>query len=109
MKSRPNVFSQRVFELAIAIPFGRVTTYGLLARAAGGGGQAARSITGILGKAQNQGVIPYHRIVYSNGKVWFAPPHEKKRRELYKREGIVIDSRGTITNFDSIIWDCREE
>ena len=54
-------FSERVVELAYSIPFGRVTTYGRIARAAGGGPMASQSITSILSKAENEGVreIPY--------------------------------------------------
>ena len=60
-----NTFSQNVWELAVSIPPGRVTTYGMLAKAAGGTGQAARSVCGILSKAPNRGAIPFHRIVYA--------------------------------------------
>lgn len=99
---RPSLFSQLVWELATSIPPGRVTTYGDLAKRAGGGSQAARSITSILSKAPNQSAIPYHRIVYSGGKVWFSPVHEKKRRTQYKREGIILDENNRITNFEMI-------
>jgi methylated-DNA-protein-cysteine methyltransferase-like protein len=102
---RTNLFGAMVWELATSIPPGRVTTYGVLARKAGGGGQAARSITGILGKAPNQGAIPYHRIVYANGRVWMAPEHEGARRKLYRKEGIEIDARGYIKNFEEILWE----
>ena len=104
MHSIPGAFSRLVWELATSIPTGRVTTYGILANAAGGGAQAARSITSILSKAPNQGVIPYHRIVYANGRVWMAPEYEKKRRALYKREGITIDSKGYIKDFEEIVY-----
>lgn len=97
-----NSFSSRVWELATSIPTGRVTTYGDLARAAGGGAMAARSITGILSKAPNQAAIPYHRIVYAGGRVWLAPEHEKKRRALYKKEGIELDANNRITNFEMV-------
>lgn len=95
-------FSQIVYELALSIPEGMVTTYGDLARAAGGGAMASRSISSILSKAQNQKAIPWHRIVYAGGKVWLTPEYEKKRRALYKREGIIVDPKGRITNFEDI-------
>jgi alkylated DNA nucleotide flippase Atl1 len=98
-------FSQRVWECALQIPEGRVTTYGALAHAAGGTPITARSITAILSKAPNKRAIPFHRIVYSNKKVWFAPNQEKDRRALYKREGINVDTNGTIRNFDDIYYD----
>lgn len=91
-----------VYELALSIPEGMVVTYGDIARAAGAGPMASRSISSILAKAPNQGVIPWHRIVYANGKVWLSPKGKKKRLDLYKREGIEIDKNGKILNFEEV-------
>jgi methylated-DNA-protein-cysteine methyltransferase-like protein len=101
-------FSHRVWELAISIPPGRVSTYGNLAKAAGAGGQAARSIASILSKAPNQGVIPWHRIVYAGGRVWMTEQCSESRMELYELEGIHINDRGIITDFDEILFDFSE-
>jgi methylated-DNA-protein-cysteine methyltransferase-like protein len=101
-------FSERVWDLALSIPVGRVTTYGTLAKAAGGTLMASRSITSILSKAPNNKAIPYHRIVYANGKVWFSDQDELKRRKLYKRENILVDVNGYITNFDDVFYDFNE-
>ena len=98
------LFSQRIWELATSIPEGRVTTYGILAKAAGGGGQAARSVSGILSKAPNQGAIPWHRIVYAGGKVWMTDECEDRRRELYELEGIVVNQKGFIQNFEEVVY-----
>ncbi|MFT5037019.1 MAG: methylated-DNA-protein-cysteine methyltransferase-like protein [Candidatus Azotimanducaceae bacterium] len=97
-------FSQRVWELALSIPEGRVTTYGIIARAAGGGGQAARSITGILSKAPNKAAIPFHRIVYSGGKVWMTPECEDRRREIYELEGITVNQKGFVQDFEEVVY-----
>lgn len=97
-------FSRLVWELATSIPEGRVSTYGLLARAAGGGKQVARSITAILSKAPNQAAIPFHRIVYADGRAWLDPRCEKERRALYRREGIALDAQGKIKNFEEILY-----
>ncbi len=88
------------------IPKGKVTTYGAIARAAGGGGQAARSVTAILGKAYDTGVtqIPFHRIVYAGGRVWINTTHHTDRMRLYKAEGIAIDERGYIVDFDKKMY-----
>jgi len=67
---KPNLFSIKLRELARSIPKGKVTTYGLLARAAGAGGQAARSVSSILARDPDYKSIPFHRIVYSGGRVW---------------------------------------
>jgi len=98
-------FSERVIALALEIPEGRVTTYGNLAKAAGGGAMASRSVSGILSKFPNQGVIPWHRIVYAGGKVWMTSECEDKRRELYELEGIILNQKGRIENFEEILFD----
>lgn len=98
------LFSQHVWELATSIPVGRVTTYGILAKCAGGSGQAARSVIGILSRAPNRDAIPWHRIVYSDGRIWMKPEYEAKRRELYELEGIHVDQRGRITNFEEVVY-----
>jgi len=98
-------FSQRVYDLTLSIEPGYVTTYGALARAAGAGPMAARSITSILSKAPNQGAIPYHRIVFAGGKVWLPVGREKERQAMYKREGIVVDDSGRIQDFEERLWE----
>ena len=102
-------FSSRVIKMALSIPAGKVSTYGALARAAGGGGQSARSITAILGKAYENGEknIPFHRIVYSDGRVWTNSQYDEKRKKLYKKEGIKIDDTGRIINFRHVLIDFR--
>ena len=108
-KSEPKTFSERVIEMALSIPGGRVTTYGRIARAAGGGTMASQSITSILSKAYDAGAtaIPFHRIVYANGKVWLSPEHEVARRKLYESEGIELDEAGRITNFADVLFEFR--
>ena len=100
-KAAKKTFSERVVALALSIPSGRVSTYGALARAAGGGGMAAQSITTILGKAYDNGEtkIPFHRIVYSDGRIWVNEEYRKKRLALYKKEGIELDKKDRIKGF----------
>lgn len=100
-------FSERVVEIALSIPKGRVTTSGRIARAAGGGGMASQSITGILAKAHTeQGIaIPFHRIVYADGKIWVDEQYYKKRMKLYKEEGIEVDKNNKIKNFEEIVFE----
>lgn len=86
-------FSERVVGIALKIPKGKVTTYGRIAIAAGGGAMASQSITSILSKAYMEGKknIPFHRIVYANGRIWVDEAHRKQRMKLYKEEGIEIE------------------
>jgi len=104
MKQKPGEFSKRVVELALKIPEGRVTTYGLLSQSAGGHPMMARMITHILSKSPEVDKIPFHRIVYSSGKVWLSPTYEKERLKLYKKEGIELDKKNKIIDFDKKVF-----
>lgn len=100
-------FSERVIEASLSIPSGRVTTYGRLARAAGAGPMASQSITAILGKAWENGEknIPFHRIVYANGTIWVSDEYKEKRLKLYKKEGIEVNNKGKIVNFNEVLFE----
>lgn len=105
-------FSEKVVELALSIPKGRITTYGKLASRAGGGNMASRSVTHILGKAYMAGTknIPWHRIVYAGGKVWIDDSHRTARMKLYKQEKIeIIEKNGKffIKDFEKVAWDFK--
>jgi alkylated DNA nucleotide flippase Atl1 len=105
-------FSQKVVELALSNPPGRVVTYGMLAHRAGGGAMASQSITTILGKAYIAGEknIPWHRIVYADGKIWIDDAHRAERMKLYKKEKIeIIEKNGKffIKDFENKLWDFR--
>jgi methylated-DNA-protein-cysteine methyltransferase-like protein len=102
-------FSQRVVEIALSIPKGRLTTYGRIARAAGAGPMASQSITGILSKAWDQGFkdIPFHRIVYANGTIWVNDEYRAKRMKLYKEEKIEVDKNGKIKDFEKKLFEFK--
>ena len=117
-----HTFSDRVLKAALAIPKGKVTTYGAITRACGAGPMASQSITTILGKAYDAGEkrIPWHRIVYAGGKVWIPARTtdlvqsgrddriKKERMALYKKEGIEVDPKtGKIKNFEDILFEYK--
>lgn len=116
MTRKPGEFSKKVIELALTIPPGRITTYGLLTAAAGGHPMLCQMITHILGKSDQVDKIPFHRIVYSNGKVWLdstksldedgRDPREFNQNRLsrYKKEGIKVDKNNKIINFEQILY-----
>ena len=103
------IFSERVIKIARSIPKGRVTTYGRIARAAGGGGISAQSITSILGRAYQSGIhdIPFHRIVYADGRIWISEERRKERLNLYKKEGIKIDENDKVKDFRKILLEFK--
>lgn len=93
-------FSEKVIELAVRIPKGKVITYGRLAGRAAGSTMASQSISGILGKAERAGEkIHWHRIVYANGTIWIDDQRRAERMKLYKQEGIEI-KKNKIVDFE---------
>lgn len=104
MKQAPGEFSKNVVKLALQIPPGRVTTYGLLAVAAGGHPILAQMVTSILGKSPEVDKIPFHRIVYSGGRVWLSPEYKKERLRLYKKEGIKLDKYNRVIDFEKLVY-----
>lgn len=74
-------FERRVYEATRAIPFGKVATYGQIAKAIGEPG-AARAVGNALGRNPIALVIPCHRVVASNGIGGFTGGLEWKRKLL---------------------------
>lgn len=107
---QPLTFSEKVVAIALSIPKGRVMTYGSIARAAGGGPMASQSITTILGKAYDKGEkrIPFHRIVYADGRVWVDEQHRDARLKLYTKEKIIINEKNRIRDFEMHLFDPQD-
>jgi methylated-DNA-protein-cysteine methyltransferase-like protein len=103
-KSPPSPFTKKVWELALSIPPGKVTTYGILTVSAGGHPMMAQMITSILSRCPEVDSIPFHRIVYANGKVWMDEKYVKDRKKLYKKEGIELDKNDRIIGFENILY-----
>ncbi len=105
-KHKEITFSDRVLRVALSIPKGHVTTYGRIARASGGGAMSSQSITGILSKAsKNNPNVPFHRIVYADGRIWVNDKYKTERMKLYKKEGIEIEKNNKIKNFNEILFE----
>ena len=110
-------FFQRVYEVVLLVPRGRVTTYGAIARYLGSPG-AAR----MVGWAMNQShsslkYIPAHRVVNRHGlltgKHHFDGPEVMAEllhmmQEMLENEGAII-SENRILNMSDMFWDPLEE
>jgi len=108
MKPETSNFYDKVYEVANLIPFGRVTSYGAIAKYLG----AARSAR-MVGYAMNGSHgkdVPAHRVVNRKGlltgKHHFEGTH--LMQQLLESEGIkVIDNQ--IQNFEKVFWDPSKE
>lgn len=100
-------FYEKVYEVVRQVPYGRVTSYGAIARYLG----AARS-SRMVGYAMNMSHskdVPAHRVVNRmgvlTGKHHFPGVH--LMQQLLENEGIeVVDDH--VKDFDRLFWDPSE-
>jgi methylated-DNA-protein-cysteine methyltransferase related protein len=99
-------FFERVYEVARLIPYGRITSYGAIARFIGSP-QSARMVGWALNNCHNlEEFIPAHRVVNRNGmltgKNHFRTPD--LMQQLLENEGIkVVDDK--VIHFEYHFWD----
>ena len=79
------------------IPYGKVSTYGDIAKYAGYPG-LARYVASTLKKLPKNTTIPWHRVINSRGKSSFPPNSDKYHQQvqLLKAEGIVFSTTDTV-------------
>ncbi len=103
-------FFEKVYQVVELIPFGRVTSYGAIARYLGTGG-SSRMVGWAMNASHNQlQHIPAHRVVNRNGlltgKHHFGG--QDTMRQLLESEGIVIIG-DQIIKFGELFWDPSKE
>jgi len=97
-------FFERVYELVKQIPFGKVCTYGSIAKSLGAT-RSARMVGWAMNASHNREDIPAHRVVNRNGlltgKHHFEGTH--LMQQLLESEGIEIKDN-KIVNLEKHLW-----
>lgn len=110
MQSKP--FNEKIYNLLKKVPKGRVTTYKILAEAAGtkayrAVGQAMnKNPFGIL-NCKGKNMVPCHRVVAANGHLHGFAHGLKKKAELLKKEGIKIKNN-KIVDFEKVLIEFKK-
>lgn len=88
---------EEVFDVVRCIPRGKVSTYGLVAAAAGYP-RAARAVGRLLHTNDTPVVVPCHRVVFADGRTSpaFAFGGTDVQREWLEREGVGFDADGRV-------------
>lgn len=108
--SAEDSFFLKVYEVVKLIPWGRVTSYGAIARYLGSAG-SARMVGWAMNHSHSSDTpIPAHRVVNRNGvltgKHHFGSP--AVMQQLLENEGVkVVDDR--IVDFIAHFWDPSQE
>jgi methylated-DNA-protein-cysteine methyltransferase-like protein len=108
MKPETLGFFEKVYEVAKQIPFGRVTSYGAIAKYLGAG-KSAR-IVGYAMNGSHGKDVPAHRVVNRKGLLTGKHHFEGTNlmQQLLESEGIeVVENQ--IQNLDSVYWDPVKE
>jgi methylated-DNA-protein-cysteine methyltransferase-like protein len=98
-------FFERVYEVARQIPYGKVTSYGAIAKALGAA-RSARMVGWAMNASHNRQDIPAHRVVNRlgllSGKFHFEGTN--LMQQLLESEGVnVVDNQ--IVDFQKYFWE----
>ncbi|MFZ1289123.1 MAG: MGMT family protein [Melioribacteraceae bacterium] len=104
IKSKKNLdFFDRVYKIVAKIPYGKVTTYGIIAEVCGIK-SSARTVGWAINGAKESG-LPCHRVVNRNGeltgKLHFGDPNLME--ELLRNEEVEFTKDGKV-NLDKHLW-----
>lgn len=104
--SKKNNFFEKVYEVARQIPFGKVTSYGAIAKYLGAA-RSARMVGWAMNNSHNQKLeVPAHRVVNRKGLLTGKHHFEGTNlmQQLLENEGIkVVDNQ--IQNFEEVFWN----
>ena len=98
-------FFERVYEVARQIPYGKVTSYGAIAKALGAA-RSARMVGWAMNASHNRDDVPAHRVVNRlgllSGKFHFEGTN--LMQQLLESEGVnVVDNQ--IVDFQKYFWE----
>lgn len=98
-------FFEKVHVVAKEIPFGRVTSYGAIAKFLGAA-KSARMVGWAMNKTNGDQTIPAHRVVNSKGLLTgkFHFNGTNLMQQLLESEGVIIENN-KIMNFKDIFWE----
>ena len=107
MKVENENFFERVYAVARQIPFGRVTSYGSIARALGTG-RSARMVGWAMNASHNMPDVPAHRVVNRVGLLTGKHHFEGTNlmQQLLESEGIEI-VENQIQDFKTVFWEVK--
>lgn len=102
-------FFERVYQIARQIPYGRVTSYGAIAKSLGAA-RSARMVGWAMNASHNLENVPAHRVVNRNGML--SGKHHFQgtnlMQQLLESEGVdVVDNQ--IVDFERVFWEPKNK
>ena len=102
-------FFEKVYEVVRVIPYGRVTSYGSIAKFLGAA-KSARMVGWAMNACKNREDVPAHRVVNRKGILTGKHHFEGTNlmQQLLESEGISIKDN-QIQDYQKIHWDPQQE
>lgn len=105
MEASNDNFFERVYTVVRQIPYGKVTSYGAIAKVLGAA-RSARMVGWAMNAAHNLEDVPAHRVV--NRKGLLTGKHHfdgtNLMQQLLESEGVIIEDN-QIINFEDVFWE----
>ena len=102
-------FFEKVYEVAKQIPYGKVTSYGAIAKYLGASG-SARMVGWAMNASGKDPEVPAHRVVNRNGLLTGKHHFEGTNlmQQLLESEGVEV-IRNQVQEFEKHFWDPQKE
>jgi methylated-DNA-protein-cysteine methyltransferase-like protein len=102
-------FFEKVYDIVRLVPYGRVTSYGAIAKYLGAAG-SARMVGWAMNAAHGHDDVPAHRVVNRTGLLTGKHHFEGTNlmQQLLESEGITV-TENKVTDFATLLWDPVKE
>lgn len=110
MKYKPDTlnFFERVYQVVVLVPHGRVTTYGAIAKYLGAA-RSSRMVGWAMNAAHNRLEVPAHRVVNRIGMLTGKHHFQGTNlmQQLLESEDVVVEDN-QVQDFKTKFWDPNE-
>lgn len=97
-----NSVTERVIDIVVLIPAGRVMTYGAVARAAGTGARAVGRV--LHNSGHDIPNLPWWRVVDASGRPYEGAADDAQAELLEESTPLRADRRGTVVDLAKASW-----
>lgn len=96
-------YTSRIYAVVRQIPYGKVASYGQIARIVGGGVQA-RQVGYVLAGLKTGSDVPWQRVINSKGQISLPGVGGAMQKQLLIDEGILFDEKDRV-NMNLFGWE----
>lgn len=109
MPQQEESFFDKVYDVAALIPYGRVTSYGAIAKFLGAA-RSARMVGWAMNASHNRDDVPAHRVVNRVGLLTGKHHFDGTNlmQQLLESEGVKV-KENKVVDFEKLFWNPAEE